>query len=290
MLNDVPAYSEDALAAIDVFLFEFNDCLFYVEDVGQENLYLSILGKIMPDVKIDNIFPLGGKENVLTHCRENPASRRPAFYILDMDYDDLLGEVVEDERIIYLKRYSIENYFIEFDAILNLIISEYPKRHINDVRENLRFDDFYRKTLNDIRSLVRAFILTQLHKVGAKGCGLAIERFVGCSRYIIDANKVALYEAGLFLTLKTSGVYSDIDEMRRAGDRHISFDLEDVGRRACGKHLLALLAHWLSDVWGVKNITSDSFCYRLASACGFESLLFISEHVKRVMRGTAVAA
>lgn len=290
MLEDIPAFGVDALAAVDVFLFEFNDLLLYVEDREQENLYLQIFKKIVPGTRVENIFPLDGKENILNHCRDNPVSRKPAFYLVDMDYDDLLNKIESDDRIIYLRRYSIENYFFEIDSIIDLIVSEHPRISRADVQTHLYFDRFITSTLVAIRPLVRAFFLTQLHDAGEKGCGLAIESFTTQHRYLIDKEKVEKYEGKLFEKLRQKNLYNSLEEMRAAGDRFISYDLKDIFHRACGKHLLSLLSHWLSEHWGVKNITHDSFSYRLASNCTFDSLKYISDRVIRKFAPEAAAA
>ncbi|MFM0008238.1 DUF4435 domain-containing protein [Paraburkholderia dipogonis] len=283
MFEDIPKYSDEALSAVDMFLFEFNDILVYVEDEGQENLYLKILERIVPGVRVENIFPLNGKENVLSHCDRNKISRRPAFYMLDKDYDDLLKKTKNDKRLIYLRKYSIENYFIDESAAIELIVSEQPKISRNEVENNIRIDRFMERTLTKIRPLVRTFFLMQLHDAGGKGCGLPIEQFTSGKPFLLDDAKISEFEKLLFDVLKERKIYDRLEGMQAAGDQHIAFDLASVAQHACGKHLLSLMKHWLSHAWGVRNISADSFCYRLASACNFNSLNYIADHIRATL-------
>jgi hypothetical protein len=59
--ESIPARSKWGLAARDVFLEQFNDVNFYVEDEKQENFYLEVFRTLFPKIAIAQIFGLGGK-------------------------------------------------------------------------------------------------------------------------------------------------------------------------------------------------------------------------------------
>ena len=112
--ESVPQYSDGYRYAKSAFYSQFNDVDFYVEDAWQENLYLCILGRLFPRLKIENIHPLGGKENVIQHARANTSIRK-SVYLLDKDFDDLLGKLQERTNIFFLLSFlcfSAELFFV----------------------------------------------------------------------------------------------------------------------------------------------------------------------------------
>ncbi|WP_080437511.1 DUF4435 domain-containing protein [Burkholderia ubonensis] len=281
---DIPYYSTAALAARDLFLFQFNDLLIYVEDADRENFYQKVFAKLLPGIKVENFFALGGKANAIKHLNATAPLPKPRFYLLDLDYDDLTGRRINDGRVIYLKMYSIENYLLEERAIVELIVSENPTVKRGEIEPNLRYDEFLQETVASMRPLIRSFFLNQLLSGGEKSCSIGIERF---SRkgiaYKLDSKKIEAYEQKIFSILKTKGHFATIEDMRAYGDTLIPYAPNSILRHACGKHLLGLLRHWLSKNWGVVSMKNDTFAYRLASECNFLSLTYVADVIKQAL-------
>ena len=103
-----PSFSVGYRDAQSVFYEQFNDVDFFVEDEEQENFYYSILNKLFPGVQIEKITPLRGKPHVIQHAKNNHAKRK-SVYIVDKDFDDLLGKIYKQPNLFYLDKYSIEN-------------------------------------------------------------------------------------------------------------------------------------------------------------------------------------
>ena len=135
----LPTRSADGLAALDVFYSEFNEINFYVEDADQENLYEVILRRLFPGVKVDRIFPLGGKDAVLRHASSSANENLPAFraYILDKDFDDLLEKKVTRPNVFYLDRFCIENYLLDENAFVEIVIESLPRKHRQEDRKSV---------------------------------------------------------------------------------------------------------------------------------------------------------
>ena len=66
--ENIPGFSDEYKSARNVFYHQFNDVDFYVEDEEQENFYLCILKKLFPDVRLENIYALRGKQNAIRHA------------------------------------------------------------------------------------------------------------------------------------------------------------------------------------------------------------------------------
>lgn len=286
MIDDIPSYGDAALAARDIFFFQFNDVLIYVEDADRENFYQNVFKKLIPGIKVENFFPLSGKPNALKHFSENGSKlMRPSFYLLDLDYDDLLNKRIEDERVIYLQMYSIENYLVDEAAVIELIVSEHPVVKRWEIAPNLKLQQFVERSLEAMRPLIRSFFLNQKFVGGEKSCSIAIESFTsGGIPYILDRAKIDDYEETVFQALKSKGHFSTIKEMREHGDQFIADNSNSLLVRACGKHLLGLIRHWLAKNWGITGVTKDAMNYRLASGCNFEALKYVADSINKPLR------
>ena len=123
--DNVPRKLDGYLFAQAVFYKQFNDASFYVEDAEQENLYVTIVRKVFPHLRIVRVFPLGGKDAVIKHAMLHRRDRSNV-YLLDKDFDDLLRLKKATNNLFYLDRYSIENYLAEDDAIVSFVIAQDP--------------------------------------------------------------------------------------------------------------------------------------------------------------------
>jgi hypothetical protein len=287
MNPDIPAYSSAALAARDIFVFQFNDILIYVEDADRENFYQNVFRRLLPNLKVENFLALKGKKNVLKHYGEASALPKPSFYLLDLDYDDLLDIRINNKNLIYLKKYSIENYLTEESSVVELIISENPTVKRGEILANIKLDDFLERSVEKMRPLIRAFFLNQKFIGGEKSCSIGIEVFTRGNPYTVDGAAVAQYEQQIFETLSKAGHFKSLEEMRACGDRYIPFGAKALLRHACGKHLLGLLRHWLAKNWNVVSMSKDTFAYRLARECEFESLRFVADTINAEMNALA---
>lgn len=159
--NLIPTWSTEALAARDVFFEPYNDVNFYVEDEEQENLYHLVLRKLFPALRITQIFPLKGKSNVLLHVKD-PANLPRAcksIYILDKDFDDLLGTTVNQNNIFYLPKFCIENFFIEENAFIEVAVEAQPRKKRENIQSIINFPIFLQETIGPLSLLFRLFFV-----------------------------------------------------------------------------------------------------------------------------------
>ncbi len=106
----IPMKTDNWLFAEDIFHYQFNEVLFYVEDYKQEEMYFCILKKLFKEIKFENIFPLNGKENVINNCKDN-VNIKNKIYIVDKDFDDILEKIEIIPNLFYLDKYR-ENCII----------------------------------------------------------------------------------------------------------------------------------------------------------------------------------
>src|SRR5690606_38695584 len=157
----IPDYSAAALAARDIFSVGFEAVFIYVEDEDQHTLYEFLLSRCVPKGIEFKVFPLAGKRNVLVHATDPTidTGSNTSIYVLDKDFDDLLGSVIEQPNIIYLDEYCVENAVLCEDALITIACEERPRRPRVDVVTALGYRETMASWLCALDRLHRAFFL-----------------------------------------------------------------------------------------------------------------------------------
>jgi len=117
-------YSEDGKGNRDLFLADQNTVLFYAEDENWEEFYTSLLRRIYPDLELNEVFCLGGKGKIRKRVKEKAPDGKQRVFLVDKDFDDLLGQLIEGPEVAYLGRYSIENYFIASEIVCRFLVAQ----------------------------------------------------------------------------------------------------------------------------------------------------------------------
>jgi hypothetical protein len=278
----VPEYSPGALSARDVFFEGSNDLNIYVEDEEQENLYYRILRLLAPRVRVSQIFPLGGKDNVIKHALDpaNKPSAKKNFYIVDKDFDDLLGRVVRRPNIFYLPEFCIENFLLEPEAIIEVAVEIHPKKNRSDLQASIGCARYFADLYAALDRLFRLFYVVQKSDLGLPNTGHPSDAFAMKGRLSqVDPKKIDAYE----------------DDVRRAGVSCGKFTTEELDRliasaipkrtpkrtNISGKFVLGLLMHHLRASAKVGNISHDQLRIRLAGHCRFTRLRALRRAIGR---------
>ena len=272
--DDVPTRSAAGLAALDVFYAEFNEINFYVEDSEQENLYEVLLRGLFPKIRIDRIFPLGGKEAVLQHATSGSDDTLPAFraYLLDKDFDDFLGGMVAHPNVFYLDRFCIENYLVDESAFVEIAVESQPRKRRKDLASMLDMRDRIRSTLDALRPLFVYFACVQRFSLDLQNVGSAPEMYCDPKRlWEPDPAVVVRYRSAVISEAKRIGVSPPLEDPIE-DDRMEDARTADDHALVSGKHLVAMMFHYLKSKCSLGSITFDSFLYRLAKNCELSSL------------------
>jgi Protein of unknown function (DUF4435) len=281
--DSVPQKSNGYLYAQSVFFVQFNDVDFYVEDSERESLYFCILTKFFPDVRIDRIFPLGGKTAVLKHVQVNPLNRK-SLYLVDKDFDDLLGIALSLPNLVYLDRYCIENYVLEPKAIYRLVVGQKPSLTIARAKKDFDVQSFLQTSIIDLRLLFLLFFLVQKHALGIQGAGQPAARFADDRvRWRISRPKVEQYRTEIEKQLSVIGI--DLaDEVKNYDTQFELSESEDlVGENVSGKHLVALTLLKIRSIFRTPGVSVDSATFRLAEYCGFEDLESVAHRIAAII-------
>lgn len=263
---DLPKRSQDGLAALDIFYDDFNDIHFFVEDEDQENLYELVLRKLFPELRVARVFPLGGKQAVLSRC-VNDAQRQsgpPSVYIVDKDFDDLLGCKLTRPSLFYLDRYCIENYFPEPDAIVEVVIESLPKVKRIDIISSLNLPTKVTEIAESLRPLFQLFFCVQRFELGLKNCALAPEFFCHKTRrWILDDHAISRYCQQISIAASTTPNANALsDPLNNVEVAQLT--ALDLHLLISGKHICALLFHFIKSKYNLGTISFESFLFRLA--------------------------
>lgn len=279
--SEPPQWSVGGLAAADVFYKGFNQYYFYVEDVCQENLYFEILKKVFEDVDITKIFPLGGKQNVLAHAKDMSNKHiNNRVYLLDKDFDDLHGTKEEIDEVFYLNHFCIENYLMEPNALLEVVVESHPQINRNDIQSNLSLDTVIPSIAEELRPLFALFFLVQAEDLGIRNCSGKPETYCKPTcRWEISACSLKNYLNKVCVACDVKNI--ELPDTPLGSDpRLASFFASNDSERVSGKFWLAMMFHYLKSKYSLGTITFDSFVYRVAKNSKFTSLGDLAREVR----------
>ncbi len=283
--QSIPHYTPTGLGARDIFFRQFNQVNFYVEDEKQENFYHALLRKLFPKLRITQIFPLGGKTRVLAHAKDptNAAHACRSVYILDKDFDDLLGQAVSMENVFYLDRYCIENYVLEARAVLEIAIESKPRSERRELAKRIDFARFISRSRTKLGPLFRLFFAVQKFRLPLPNCDCKPETFCQKRKLAqLDPNKIATYASDVRRELINRGIFASKKEV--AGFLKSAFP--KTGPRDAnisGSFLLAMTMHYLREKISIGNISLDSLLFRLARHCSSRKLRPLQLNIERYL-------
>lgn len=277
----LPQRSQGGLAAADVFYSSYNDFYFYVEDEDQENLYFTVLSKVFSDMDFAKIFPLGGKLNVLRHAKDAANSDiEKRVYLLDKDFDDLLDIKEDVKGVFYLDAFCIENYFLDEEAVVEVVLESHPKAKRDNIREELSLHGVIPVVGENLKMLFALFFFVQLENLDILNSSQKPEKF--CKKGALwepCPDLVEKYWDAVADRCKAEGTPQPAKNVLEDA-RLNAFRLASTMEVVSGKFWLSMLFHYVKSKYTLGSITFDSFVFRVASKCSLEELSSLAEEVK----------
>lgn len=269
----LPVYSNEGKAALPVLARNAYKIFVYFEDEGEESLYEKIIERLGFNLSDVRVICLKGKGSLLAQ-RELIASlpsKDNTFYVLDKDFDDLLDLKVVCENIYYLERYSIENYFIEHEALVEIASEEKPKQK-NVLAAALDLSAYTATEFRKMERLVSLYLIAQEFNLPIANSSESIQvRATDLKPWLLCENKIELYANEISALLILTGsvkTESELNELFLSRHRKINVTYD-----APGKQLVDLLRFFIFHKIGSRHPSKESFCYRLATKCKFNSLI-----------------
>lgn len=249
----------------------------YTEDkIEDKAFYVNLLKRLTcdTDIEINDVTPLGNKENVIKACKADTDNSRPKIYIVD---GDVYLQYQEEEPINHLFRlnaYCIENYVICEDAICN---AAYDLNGGRCTKEEIRTKVDFNQTLQSNLALINLFFLYSVQVELCKQFHLwHFDSFCNNEKTSVDEGKINNRLDEIKKELISSG-YSEeeIDLLTQKRQQKFNFSEETLLTIVSGKdYLVPLFSHIINNKIGGGKIQlpKESWKFQFAKTCNLERL------------------
>jgi hypothetical protein len=283
MSSGFPELTDSYLAGQDVLYQQFNEIEFYVEDIEQEHFYYNILKRLFVDIQFCKIFPLNGKNNVKDAAKLTIGNKKK-IYIVDLDFDEILGIKEQIPNLFYLERYSIENYLFDKQAICELIREKNSKIKNHQIDAIFDYNNLLLKCKDLLSELSCCFILIQKFSLGKEYFGLNPARD-------FDLNNAGTNYRNNFIT----DYFLEIEALLKVVDRRYTLNaqinklkhhydsVQKIIINVPGKYLLNLIKHILENLNLIYQISLDSLTYKLSKECDTNDLNYLYININNYM-------
>ncbi|HBZ6168949.1 TPA: DUF4435 domain-containing protein [Salmonella enterica] len=193
--------SKSAKRAMPIFYQELNDINIYIEDTahGYDRIYQNILTKLLNDIRIKKIFPIGSRLDVLAKAREDLAKNN-SFFIVDGDLYLLGGELYDiPENVFVLERYCIENYLTDRNAFYEIINEELTSFAENS--DFIEFDVLMTSLRENLKYLFLLFTLCHTMETGLKNVSHGYRAIIKDELGNIDEEKIKKLTSEIYKNL-----------------------------------------------------------------------------------------
>lgn len=154
MIPERASYSGQSYKLYD----DYNDIHIFVEDKGFENLYKELFKKY--GVRVGSIFSKNGKRSVLKAAESCTDTK--CVFIVDRDWDDLLGIMLTLKNVVVLSMHSIECYLIDHGAFSGIVLGDCPKCNIDSFLGEKHFGEILTDVSDKLRPLFECFVAMQM--------------------------------------------------------------------------------------------------------------------------------
>ncbi|OSY06767.1 hypothetical protein S2E19_06032 [Bacillus mycoides] len=288
----IPSFSQKAKISKAILYSSYNDVTFYVEDETMEHAYVNILNRLFNDeIKVTRVFPAGGKRGVLDaldlfRAGKIPSIQNKCFFIVDRDLDPFVDiDMKDDDLLIYLQWYCIENYFIEKSAVaatLQWKLNKAPEK----AEEVINFDGWFERVKKDLFDLFVAYVLCRKYGLG-ENVHRAEYKFLEDKGYCVDREKFAQYLTQLKEKFYERGLGNEEafnEEFIQIAKRIRENTTDVYNELISGKYLFASLEKYCTHICG-KKVDKDLLLGSLVEKFPISRLDFIKD---RVLKGVEV--
>lgn len=159
---------------------------------GVKKFYKEIFSRVFEGkYRIDTVFPLGDKPTVIMECSKNQqVDGRRRIYIVDGDLDLLTGNNPILKRLYVLKRYNIENYLIDENAIIAILDEEDLEKSADDIKTDFDFSNWIKENEEPLFELFVIYAIAKEFCPDLNTVSYKITQLVSSSTGVIDIDKV----------------------------------------------------------------------------------------------------
>ena len=254
---------------LDLFLLgsKSSPICFYFEDEGCEELYTRFLRRLFPNYVKPLVVCTGGKTKKQALADANAHKLSPVVFLQDKDFDDIIGALPTDSRVVTLHRYSFENYLLEKDALVELAVESKRRLRREDAIHALEINEYLTKLYDSYRPLAELFVTARrLNLKNVKTTKQAIGELVLPNTELVSEADILRYRNGVLKAALASQRIATAEDLqplivsalepkpqyREYADAHPNAHL-------CGKHLLDLVLLYIDGKVGTALSKVDRF-------------------------------
>lgn len=122
-----------------------NDIDIFTEDQNKDKpFYKRLFQRLLKDtsIKINDVYPLGSSDDVITACKADKDKTRNKIYIVDGDIYMLYQPKDTCDKLFVLDAYCMENLVIDEDSICNTLYNFIGEYEIEEIKEIFNFNKF----------------------------------------------------------------------------------------------------------------------------------------------------
>jgi hypothetical protein len=277
----IPFKTNAFLFGEDILYKQFNDVDFYIEDKDSENLYYVILKSLFSSISFEKIFPLNGKTNVIDQALLNVHDKNKV-YLVDKDFDDILNIIVCNPNLFYLSRYSIENYLLEEEAIVEYIIENKPSTNRKDIHNDRIVESAVESIKDLLIELTCYFFIIMKYELGIKFIKMNPEQFIQLDPPVFRPNVFSYFENDinrkLLETDNNLSLYNCVSDLKKSGVIRNSID--DIYIHCPGKYIVCFLKKAIEIKYHLRSTNTEEFCYRVAKNSKFSLLTDLKNRIE----------
>ncbi|WP_162426118.1 DUF4435 domain-containing protein [Pontibacter pudoricolor] len=277
-----PELTDSFLEGQDLLYTQFNDINFYVEDTDQEYFYFHVLKNLFPSIKIEKIFPLNGKKNVTDAAKANLGDKSK-IYLVDLDFDEILGLKESVANLFYLERYSIENYLFAKEALFELFKEDNPKIRTHEIEAIFSYESLINECRDLLSKLACTFLIIKKYSLGLDYLGLNPPRDFDITNPIAPKFKQGSSEIPVYFTLvenrlkRKDGRFTLNSKLK---EFNIYFNtLSKALANIPGKYLINYIKFRIGRLINLTNVTQETFTIRLAKNSDLQDLNYLKNAV-----------
>jgi hypothetical protein len=137
-------YTDESKRLVSTFLTYRNDVDIYTEDETKDReFYKALFSRLIsPEIKINDVTPLGCRKKVIERCINEPKGDRKKVFIVDGDIGIINGERLEIENLFVLDRYCIENFLIDADSACSFIYLNCGTKSKEEIKNEVLFEQW----------------------------------------------------------------------------------------------------------------------------------------------------
>ncbi len=278
---------------LDFFYQDYVAAIFYFEDFEHESFYERIISRLIPNIRSFQVLCLGGKTKVIAKSKEPAEGNVRRIFVLDKDFDDVLGTVYRGAGVYYLRSFSIENYMIDHHALLKMAVELDARRLTvaSALQKSADFSKYLSRLRARLLNISRIFVVARKYRVSVETTKMSVESLLedgGEEELIPTDSRVERYVRALVDSTRGDNEWLHNEEafevaLLEAFARPPELEFPAVHEHAhiCGKHLWGCVVRYIQRALEVKLLDLDGveLYLRIATHINLNKLNYLKESI-----------